>query len=44
MKAGTAVTTRLALAPEHQLRALRQIDAFLGRVMVRMLEVFAQAR
>jgi len=39
-----AVTTRLALAPEHQLRALRQIDTFLGRVMVRMLEVFAQPR
>ncbi len=39
-----AVTTRLALAPEHQLRALRQIDSFLGRVMVQMLQVFAKPR
>jgi hypothetical protein len=33
-----AVTTRLALPPEQQLRTLRQIDAFLSRVLVCLLE------
>jgi len=41
---GDAVTTRLALPPDQQLRALRQIDAFLNRVMVAMLEVFPLGR
>lgn len=38
-----ALTTRLALPPADQLRALRQVEAFLARVMVTMLEAFPPA-
>lgn len=37
---GDAVTRRLEAPPEHQVRMLRQVDAFLGRVMVRLMDAW----
>lgn len=37
-----AVTTKLSLPAPQQVRSLRQIDAFLNRVMLRMMEAFEE--
>jgi len=39
-----AVTTKLSIPPADQVRSLRQVNAFLNQVMVRMMEVFEQGR
>lgn len=39
-----AVTTRLAVPAEDQVRALRQMDAFLNHALLRMLEALGQGR
>lgn len=38
------VTTRLALPPDQQVQALRQMDAFLSHVLVQMLEALEARR
>lgn len=41
---GDAVTRRLPLSPDGKVRSLRRIDAFLSRVLLRMMTAFAAAK